>query len=48
MGAGTTDADVPKFRQEMEKCGIKCIDDHIKLLPPMEKRIKDVLKQSLK
>lgn len=46
MSAKTSDAEVSKYRTEMEQCVVKCGDSHIALIPAMMKRIKEVLKQN--
>ena len=41
----TSEADIAKYRKEFEVCAVKCVDKHIALLPDMEKKIKDILKE---
>ena len=45
IGPNTKDADISRYRGEMEKCVVKCADDHIALIPSMMKRMKAVLKK---
>jgi len=40
----TSEADVAKYHKEFDTCAVICVDKHIVLLPEMEKRMKDILK----
>lgn len=42
----TTEAEMLKYRGDIEGCMVKCADTHVALLPNMMKRIKDVLVQA--
>lgn len=39
----STDSEVSKYKGEMEKCVLKCVDSHIDMLPNLLKRMKEVL-----
>ena len=45
VGASPSEAQVMKYRGEMETCVVKCADTNLKLLPTIMNRIKDVVKQ---
>ncbi|OXA56369.1 protein FAM136A [Folsomia candida] len=47
MGATPTEPEVDSLKLEFEQCAIRCVNDHLKLLPNLVKRMKAALaKQS--
>ena len=45
VGPNTSEADVSKYRGQLETCVLQCADKHIGLVPAMMKRVKEVLAQ---
>ena len=41
-----TEADISVHRADLERCAIKCADDHVALVPNMMKRMKEMLKNT--
>ncbi|RXG70430.1 hypothetical protein Avbf_05892 [Armadillidium vulgare] len=42
----TTEAEAGVYKREFEDCAMQCVDEHISLLPSIEKRITKVLQKS--
>ena len=36
----TTESDVQLYKEDMERCVVKCVDTHIAQLPSLEKRLR--------
>jgi len=43
VGVNPTDQEMEGLKTEFEKCAIRCVDDHLKLIPNLLKRMKAVL-----
>ncbi|XP_015790437.1 protein FAM136A [Tetranychus urticae] len=43
IGPNASEGDVDKFRNKYEDCIVKCADSHVKLLPTMLKRMKEMM-----
>ena len=43
LGPNASESDVDKFRNKYEDCIVKCADSHVKLLPTMLKRMKEIM-----
>ena len=43
VGPNTKEAEVAKYRGQMESCVLKCVDVHLGLIPNMMKRMKETL-----
>ena len=43
VGPSTNDSEVARYRGEMEKCVMKCGEEHVALVPEMMRRLKEVL-----
>ena len=43
VGANTSEADVAKYKGQLETCVIQCADKHTALIPAMMKRVKEVI-----
>ncbi len=48
LGPKSSDAEVSRYRGELESCVVACADKHIALIPAMMKRMKDVLEEQQK
>ena len=43
VSSTSSEAEISAYRGQMEKCVIKCADDHMGLIPNMLKRMQEVL-----
>ncbi len=43
VSVGSSETEISAYRGQMEKCVVKCADEHVALIPNMLKRMQEVL-----